>query len=219
MSLQVSGRAQRVKPSPTLAVRHRRAPKAEGHRRHRPRCRRTRLRHAAHIAQAGIDAINGGFTRYTNVDGTNELKDAIIAKFKRDNGIEYARPQILVSCGAKQTLYNLCMAVLDPGVEAVIPAPYWVSYPDMVLLSDGLPVMPFAGPGAGLQDHPAAARDLDHAQDAHVLLNSPAIPPEPRTRAPNCGRWARCCWNIHVSSSAPMMYEKIFWDPEPSAAC
>ncbi len=79
---------------------------------------------------------------YTNVEGINELKDAIIAKFKRDNGIDYQRTQILVSTGAKQTIYNLCTAVLDPGDEAVIPAPYWVSYPDMVMLADGLPVMP-----------------------------------------------------------------------------
>ncbi len=70
------------------------------------------------------------------------MKDAIIAKFKRDNQISYERNQILVSSGAKQTIYNLCMAVLDSGDEAVIPAPYWVSYPDMVLLADGLPVTP-----------------------------------------------------------------------------
>ena len=96
----------------------------------------------AHIADAGVEAIRKGFTRYTNVDGIPELKDAIIAKFKRDNQISYERNQILVSSGAKQTIYNLCMAVLDPGDEAVIPAPYWVSYPDMVLLADGLPVTP-----------------------------------------------------------------------------
>src|SRR6185503_19249323 len=97
-------------------------------------------------AQTGIEAIKSGFTRYTNVDGINELKDAIVAKFRRDNGLHYERAQILVSSGAKQTIYNLCMAVLDPGDEAIIPAPFWVSYPDMVLLADGLPVMPYAGP-------------------------------------------------------------------------
>src|SRR6185312_5986712 len=85
----------------------------------------------AHIQQACIDAIKNGFTRYTNVDGISELKDAIIAKLAVDNGIKYDRSQILVSSGAKQTIYNLCMAVLDPADEAIIPAPYWVSYPDM----------------------------------------------------------------------------------------
>jgi aspartate aminotransferase len=102
-----------------------------------------------HIADAGVEAIRKGFTRYTNVEGINELKDAIIAKFKRDNGITYERAQVLVSSGAKQTIFNLCMAVLDTGDEVVIPAPYWVSYPDMVLLSDGIPVMPSAGPEQG----------------------------------------------------------------------
>src|SRR3979409_322768 len=108
----------------------------------------------AHIQPAGIDAIKNGFTRYTNVDGINELKDAISATFQRDNGIKYERSQILVSSGAKQTIYNLCMAVLDSGDEAVIPAPYWVSYPDMVMLADGLPVMPFAGMAQGYKITP-----------------------------------------------------------------
>ena len=98
MSLPVSRRAQRVKPSPTLAVTARAARlKAEGHDVIGLGAGEPDFDTPAHIAQAGIDAINGGFTRYTNVDGTNELKDAIIAKFKRDNGLTYERNQILVS--------------------------------------------------------------------------------------------------------------------------
>src|SRR5580692_11686618 len=95
----------------------------------------------AHISDAGVEAIRKGVTRYTAVDGTVELKDAIIAKFKRDNGLSYERSQILVSSGAKQTCYNLCAALLDSGDECLIPAPYWVSYPDMVLLADATPVI------------------------------------------------------------------------------
>ncbi len=113
-----------------------------------------------------IEAIQSGFTRYTHVEGIDELKDAIIAKFQRDNGLTYERAQVMVSSGAKQTIYNLCMAVLDPGDEAVIPAPYWVSYPDMVLLADGLPVMPLAGFAQGYKITPAPARRRDHAEDA-----------------------------------------------------
>jgi len=94
-----------------------------------------------HVADAGVAAIRNGQTRYTDVGGTAMLKDAIIAKFARDNGLTYERAQILVSCGAKQTLFNLCMAVLDPEDEAVIPAPYWVSYPDRVMLADAPPVI------------------------------------------------------------------------------
>src|ERR1043166_4471106 len=146
ISLSVSRRVQRVKPSPTLAVTARAARlKAEGKDVIGLGAGEPDFDTPLHIQQAGIDAIKNGFTRYTNVDGINELKDAIIDKFQRDNAIKYDRPQILVSSGAKQTIYNLCMAVIDHGDDAVIPAPYWVSYPDMVMLADGLPVMPFAG--------------------------------------------------------------------------
>ena len=126
--MAVSRRVQRVKPSPTLAVTARAARlRAEGKDVIGLGAGEPDFDTPAHIAQAGIDAIKSGFTRYTNVEGIDELKDAIIAKFKRDNGLTYERPQILVSSGANQTVYNLCMAVLDPADEAVIPAPYWVS--------------------------------------------------------------------------------------------
>ncbi|MFA7456626.1 MAG: aminotransferase class I/II-fold pyridoxal phosphate-dependent enzyme, partial [Micavibrio sp.] len=94
----------------------------------------------AYIRDAGCAAINGGQTKYTNVDGTPALKDAIIAKFKRDNNLTYARDQITVGTGGKQVLYNALMATLNAGDEVIIPAPYWVSYPDMVLLAEGEPV-------------------------------------------------------------------------------
>ena len=150
MAIAVSKRALRVKPSATLAVTALAARlKAEGKDVIGLGAGEPDFDTPAHICAAGVQAINSGFTRYTNVDGVPELKDAIIAKFQRDNGIAYERRQILVSTGAKQTLFNLCMAVLDPGDEAIIPAPYWVSYPDMVLLADGTPVMPYAGPEQG----------------------------------------------------------------------
>ena len=150
MTLQLARRVQRVKPSLTMVVTARAARlKAEGQDVIGLGAGEPDFDTPAHIAQAGIDAIRSGFTRYTPVEGIDELKDAIIAKFARDNRLNYERSQILVSAGAKQTIYNLCMAVLDPGDEAVIPAPYWVSYPDMVLLADALPVMPLAGMAQG----------------------------------------------------------------------
>ena len=174
MTVPVSRRVQRVKPSPTLAVTARAARlKSEGKDIIGLGAGEPDFDTPAHIAQAGIEAIRGGFTRYTNVDGIDELKDAIIAKFKRDNGLTYERSQILVSSGAKQTIYNLCMALLDPGDEAVIPAPYWVSYPDMVLLADGLPVMPFAGMAQGYKITAAAAGSGDHAQDPAAAPQQP----------------------------------------------
>src|SRR5687768_1153053 len=109
MSLTVSRRVQRVKPSPTLAVTARAAQlRAEGKDIIALGAGEPDFNTPSHIAEAGITAIRSGFTRYTAVEGVNELKDAIIAKFKRDNGIEYRRDQVLVSNGAKQTIYNLC---------------------------------------------------------------------------------------------------------------
>ena len=93
------------------------------------------------IKDAAKKALDAGDTKYTNVDGTPELKDAIIAKFKRDNDLEYDRSEVIVGTGGKQILYNAFMATLNAGDEVIIPAPYWVSYPDMVLLAEGEPVI------------------------------------------------------------------------------
>ena len=126
-----------------------------------------------HIADAGVEAIRTGITRYTAVDGTAELKDAIIAKFKRENGLTYERSQILVSSGAKQTCFNLCAALLDPGDECVIPAPYWVSYPDMVLLADGVPVIVNGGAEQGYKITPGAVGRRHHAAHQAVHPQQP----------------------------------------------
>ena len=141
MTVSLSQRVQKVKPSPTLAVTARAAKlKAEGKDIIGLGAGEPDFDTPAHIAEAGIDAIRKGITRYTAVDGTVELKDAIVAKFRRENALTYDRGQIIVSSGAKQTCFNVCAAVLDPGDECLIPAPYWVSYPDMALLADGVPV-------------------------------------------------------------------------------
>ena len=170
----------------------------------------------AHIAQAGIDAIKGGFTRYTNVDGINELKDAIIQKFDVDNGIKYERSQVLVSSGAKQTIYNLCMAVLDPGDEAIIPAPYWVSYPDMVMLADGLPVTPFAGPSQGYKITPRQLAAAITPKTRLVLLNSPCNPTGAAyTRAELRALGEVLLQHPRIIIGTDDMYEKIYWAPEP----
>jgi aspartate aminotransferase len=172
-----------------------------------------------HIAQAGVEAINKGFTRYTNVDGIVELKDAIIAKFKRDNGISYERNQILVSSGAKQTIYNLCMAVLDPGDEVIIPAPYWVSYPDMVLLADGIPVTPQAGPEQGYKITPRQLAAAITPKTRMVFFNSPSNP----TGAAYTRAELRALCDVLVEHPKVLigtddMYEKIYWAPEPFAS-
>jgi aspartate aminotransferase len=217
VTLSVSRRVQRVKPSPTLAVTSRAARlKAEGKDVIGLGAGEPDFDTPAHVAQAGIDAIKTGFTRYTNVDGVNELKDAIIAKFERDNGLKYERSQILISAGAKQTIYNLCMAVLDPGDEAIIPAPYWVSYPDMVLLADGLPVTPFAGAAQGYKITPRQLAAAITPKTRLVLLNSPCNPTGAAyTKAELRALGEVLLQHPRVLIGTDDMYEKIYWGPEP----
>jgi aspartate aminotransferase len=217
VTLSLSRRVQRVKPSPTLAVTARAARlKAEGKDVIGLGAGEPDFDTPAHIAQAGIDAIKSGFTRYTNVDGINELKDAIIAKFEVDNGIRYERAQILVSSGAKQSIYNLCSAVLDPGDEAIIPAPYWVSYPDMVMLADGHPVMPFAGAAQGYKITPRQLAAAITPKTRLVLLNSPCNPTGAAyTRAELRALGEVLLEHPRVIIGTDDMYEKIYWAPEP----
>jgi len=132
----------RVKPSPTIAVTNKAAElKAAGHDIIGLGAGEPDFDTPQNIKDAAIAAINDGKTKYTAVDGIPELKQAICAKFKRDNGLDYTPAQVSVGTGGKQILYNALMATLNPGDEVVIPAPYWVSYPDMVLLAGGTPVV------------------------------------------------------------------------------
>jgi aspartate aminotransferase len=215
--LAVSRRVQRVKPSPTLVVTARAARlKAEGKDVIGLGAGEPDFDTPAPIAQAGVDAITSGFTRYTNVEGIDELKDAIIAKFQRDNGLTYERPQILVSAGAKQTIYNLCMALIDPGDEAVIPAPYWVSYPDMVLLADGLPVMPLAGFAQGYKITPRQLEAAITPKTRLVILNSPCNPTGAAyTRAELKALGEVLIEHPRIVIGTDDMYEKIYWGAEP----
>ena len=217
MPNSLSRRVQRVKPSPTLAVTARAAKlKAEGKDIIGLGAGEPDFDTPKHIADAGVDAIRKGFTRYTNVDGIVELKDAIIAKFKRDNQISYERNQILVSSGAKQTIYNLCMTVLDPGDECVIPAPYWVSYPDMVLLADGLPVTPNCPASQGYKMTPRQLEAAITTKTKLLLINSPCNP--------TGAAYTRAEWRAladvllqhpRVLVGTDDMYEKIWWGAEP----
>ena len=217
MTVAISKRALRVKPSPTLAVTALAARlKAEGKDVIGLGAGEPDFDTPAHISAAGVQAINSGFTRYTNVDGVPELKDAIIAKFQRDNGIKYERNQVLVSAGAKQTIFNLCMAVLDPGDEVIIPAPYWVSYPDMALLADGVPVSVYAGPEQGYK---ITAQQLAAAitpRSRLLLINSPS---NPTGAAYTAAEW-RALGDVllkhpRIVVGTDDMYEKIYWGSEP----
>jgi aspartate aminotransferase len=129
-----------------------------------------------HVKEAAIAAIRAGQTKYTAVDGTPELKAAVAAKFKRENGLDYRTDEISVGTGGKQIIYNALMATLDPGDEVVIPAPYWVSYPDMVLLAGGTPIFVGCPDQTGFK---LQAEDLDAAigpRTKWLILNSPNNP-------------------------------------------
>lgn len=137
----LSKRVQAIKPSPTLAVTARAAKlRAEGKDIIGLGAGEPDFDTPQHIKDAAIAAINKGFTKYTPVGGTPGLKKAVIAKFKHENGFDYSAKQILVSCGGKQSFFNLVLSTINLGDEVIIPAPYWVSYPDIVLIAEGKPV-------------------------------------------------------------------------------
>ncbi len=138
----LSATLDRVKPSPTIAVTTKAAElKAAGRDIIGLGAGEPDFDTPQNIKDAAVAAIASGKTKYTPVDGVPELKEAICAKFKRDNGLDYAPSQVSVGTGGKQVLYNAFMATLNPGDEVIVPAPYWVSYPDMVKLAGGTPVI------------------------------------------------------------------------------
>ena len=175
--MQPSAALARIKPSPTLAV----------------TSRTLELQRAGidvislgagepdfdtpdFIKLAGIKAIVDGKTKYTNVDGTPELKAAVALKFKRDNGLTYAADQITVNAGGKHTLFNAMVATIDPGDEVIIPAPYWVSYPDVVLFANGTPVFVAAGADQSYKILPEQLEAAITPKTKWVILNSPSNP-------------------------------------------
>jgi aspartate aminotransferase len=217
LTVSLSKRVQKVKPSATLAMTARAAKlKAEGRDIIALSAGEPDFDTPKHIAEAGIEAIRRGLTRYTAVDGTTELKDAIIGKFKRDNGLTYERNQILVSSGAKQTCFNLCAALLDPGDECLIPAPYWVSYPDMALLADATPVIVNGGADRGYKITSAELEAAITPRTKLFILNSPSNP----TGAAYTGAELKALGAVldrhpQIVIGADEMYEHIYWAPEP----
>lgn len=169
-----------------------------------------------HIRAAAIDAIHSGQTRYTAVDGTPELKAAIVRKFQRDNRLEFDAKQILVSNGAKQSLYNLLVALLNPGDEVIVPAPYWVSYPDMVKLTDGEPVILS---GSAERDFKITARQLRNSineQTRLLILNSPSNPTGKVYSAAEYRKLGAVLEEFpRVYIVCDDIYEHIYWGEQP----
>jgi aspartate aminotransferase len=173
----VADRLQRVKPSPTIAVTMKAAElKAAGKDVIGLGAGEPDFDTPENIKAAAKAAIDKGDTKYTAVDGTPALKKAISAKFKRENNLDYAPNQISVGTGGKQVLYNALMATLNPGDEVIIPAPYWVSYPDMVILADGKPVEVACSENQGFKLTPEALEAAITPKTKWLLLNSPSNP-------------------------------------------
>jgi len=177
LDLKLSDRVQLIKPSPTLAVTNRAAElRAEGKDIIGLGAGEPDFDTPEHIKKAAIEAINNGFTKYTAVDGTPALKSAIIDKLNNDNGLSYAPNQILVSCGGKQSFFNLALALINPGDEVVIPAPYWVSYPDMVKIAEGQPVIIETDESTRFKITPEQLDAAITDKTRLVVLNSPSNP-------------------------------------------
>jgi aspartate aminotransferase len=217
VNLQIAQRVQAIKPSPTLAITARAAEmRAAGKDIIGLGAGEPDFDTPRHIKEAAVDALNKGYTKYTPVDGIPELKNAVINKFARDNQLDYGIKQVLVSSGGKQCIYNLAQAFLNPGDEVIIPSPYWVSYPDIVMLAGAIPVILQAGIK---QNFKITAKQLEAAitdQTRLFIINSPSNPtgvhytPE---ELEALGAVLRNYPKILVATDD--MYEHILWEGGP----
>ena len=204
----------RIKPSPTIAVTNlARELKAQGRDIIGLGAGEPDFDTPDHIKEAAIAAIRAGDTKYTAVDGTPALKAAISAKFERENGLAYTSEQITVGTGGKQVLYNALMATLDPGDEVLIPAPYWVSYPDMVLMAGGTPVAIDCTAEASFKLQPAQLEAAITSKSKWLILNSPSNP----TGAAYTEAELRALTDVlvqhpHVHVMTDDMYEHLVYD-------
>jgi len=217
MGIKLSNRVQAVKPSPTLAITALAAElRAAGRDVIGLGAGEPDFDTPEHIKEAGIKAIQDGQTKYTAVDGTPALKKAIIDKFQRENDLEYRADQILVSCGGKQSFYNMAQALLDTGDEVVIPSPYWVSYPDMTLLAGGIPVYVQAKADQQFKITPAQLAGAINEKTKVVVINSPSNPTGmaySREELEALGEVMREHPRVIIATDD--MYEHIRWTDEP----
>ncbi len=216
MSTILSNRVQKIKPSATLVVNEKaKQLKAQGVQIVSMGSGEPDFDTPVNIQKAATQAIGAGETRYTAVDGTPQLKKAICEKFKRENGLEYSDNEVMVSSGGKQVFYNLCQAILNKGDEVIIPSPYWVSYPDMVLLADATPV--FIETGLE-QEFKITAEQLESSLNANtklLVLNSPSNPTGAvYTKSEIESLGAVLEKHPHVNVISDDIYEHIRWEDD-----
>jgi aspartate aminotransferase len=211
--MKLSARINSIKPSPTLAITMKaNALRAEG---------RDVIGFGAgepdfdtpdNVKKAAIQAIEEGFTKYTPVGGIDELKDAIIGKLNRDNKLNYTRAQIVVSCGAKHTLYNLAQVLFEEGDEVIIPSPYWVSYPDIVILTGAKPVILKTNASAGFKIGPGQLEEAINSRTKAVIINSPSNPTGVAYTQAELAELAEVVVQKDVLVISDDIYEKILYD-------
>jgi aspartate aminotransferase len=165
-----------------------------------------------HITQAAIDALNAGFTKYTPSSGIPELRQAAAAKFKRDNGLTYAPSQIIISCGGKHSCCNVILAVCDPGDEVIIPAPYWLSYPEMVRLAEAKPVIIETTDKSEFKITPAQLRAALTPRTRLFILNSPSNPTGSLYTRDEIRALGEICVENGVLIMSDEIYEKLVYD-------
>ena len=217
MDIELAARVQRIKPSPTLAVTARAAElRAAGHDVIGLGAGEPDFDTPDHIKEAAVAALHQGDTKYTPVDGSRALKEAVAAKFQRDNALAYEANQILVSSGAKQCLFNAMAALLNEGDEVVIPAPYWVSYPDIALIFGAKPVIVSAGAESGFKITPEQLEAAITDRCRMVILNSPSNPTGTAyTKDELAALGAVLERHPKVVAVSDDIYEHILWRDEP----
>jgi aspartate aminotransferase len=216
--MKLAARVTKIKPSETLAVNAKaNALRAQGRDVIGFGAGEPDFDTPVNIKAAAITAINAGFTKYTAVGGTDELKDAIIAKLKRDNGLEYKRSQIVVSCGAKHTLYNLAQSLFEPGDEVIIPAPYWVSYPDIAVLAGADPVIINTLEKDGFKIKPQQLKSAITSRTRALIINSPSNPTGAVYLREELESLSQVLLDEDILIITDDIYEKIFYAEFPFA--
>lgn len=217
MEIQLSDRVNSIKPSPTLAVAAKAAElKAAGQDIISLGAGEPDFATPTHVKEAAKQAIDANFTHYTQVDGIPELKQAIISKLGRDNNLQYKPEQIIVSCGAKHSIYNVLQALLNPGDEVIIPAPYWVSYPDMTILAGGKPVIVSADITQNFKIKPEQLAAAITPKTRLMFINSPSNPSGVAyTQEELAALGAVLLKHPHIIIISDDIYEHTYWAKFP----
>ena len=209
----LSHRASGLKPSPTLAIQAKaKSMQAQGVNVISFGAGEPDFDTPDNIKRAAVHAIEEGFTKYTAVAGIDELKDAIIHKFQRDNGLTYKRSQILVSCGGKHSFYNLAQALFDRGDEVIVPAPYWVSYPPMVALAEATPVILETREQNGFKMTPEDLKTAITPRTKALIVNSPSNPTGGAYTKKELETIAEIALSHGIFVISDEIYEKIIYD-------